>query len=341
MEKKVSQEKFSKADIDAQFLPEGGQLLVGIENNVGVVVKDTLGFGVALLQGTLIDSKNMVVSTFTTNQFGLGKFAFTPKKNCDYTVKIKYDDQEFSFSLGRVNDIGLAMHIENTDTAVQLTLLTNTASLSMVKNTFFSLLIHNGNEAKTISLPKFKETTILKRIPRDLLFPGINILTVFDAKNTPILERLCFNYQGLSIDNTTTKSIIKEGDSLAIKLQYSKLDSLDRISVSVLPATTLAYQPHNSIMSYTLLQPYIKGAIENGSYYFQKIDDKTKNDLDLLLLTQGWSSYDWNTIFYDPPDYDFDFENGIGFKAIREDIKEKHFVLFPFEGVNATAFPSY
>ena len=36
-----------------------------------------------------------------------------------------------------------------------------------------------------------------------------------------------------------------------------------------------------------------------------------ESELDLLLLTQGWSRYDWNSIFNEPPKVFFDFEQGI------------------------------
>ena len=49
-----------------------------------------------------------------------------------------------------------------------------------------------------------------------------------------------------------------------------------------------------------LLTPYLKGYIEKPSYYFNNTDRKKLIELDLLLLTQGWSKYDWNDIFYSP-----------------------------------------
>ena len=49
--------------------------------------------------------------------------------------------------------------------------------------------------------------------------------------------------------------------------------------------------------------PFIKG--------FKNINRKKLNELDLLLLTQGWSKYDWNNIFKKPPINNFEFENGI------------------------------
>ena len=63
-----------KNSIDAQFLPESGHLLHGIVNNIGVVIKDSQGFGLAYVSGEVLDNNNKVLTTFKTNSVGIGKF---------------------------------------------------------------------------------------------------------------------------------------------------------------------------------------------------------------------------------------------------------------------------
>ncbi|GAB4154453.1 MAG: hypothetical protein Tsb0033_02460 [Winogradskyella sp.] len=148
--------------------------------------------------------------------------------------------------------------------------------------------------------------------------PGINILTLFDDNSIPIAERLIFNYNGINIVTSEgSPAITQELDSVSIKLNFKSLDSMGthNISVSVLPQQTQSYNRSHNIISYTFLDPYLNGPIENAKYYFTDITEKKKYELDNLLLTQGWSSYDWNTIFNNPPDINFDYEQGIILKA--------------------------
>ena len=42
-----------------------------------------------------------------------------------------------------------------------------------------------------------------------------------------------------------------------------------------------------------------------------KTNRKKLIELDLLLLTQGWSKYDWKDVFYTPITYQYESENGI------------------------------
>ncbi len=78
-----------------------------------------------------------------------------------------------------------------------------------------------------------------------------------------------------------------------------------------MPEETESYAPNNTIISSFALKPYLKGTVENPEYYFTKLDRKHKYELDILLLTQGWSKYNWDAIFKNPPKQIHQFENGI------------------------------
>uniref|UniRef100_UPI0035678844 hypothetical protein n=1 Tax=Lutibacter sp. TaxID=1925666 RepID=UPI0035678844 len=77
-----------------------------------------------------------------------------------------------------------------------------------------------------------------------------------------------------------------------IKTLNSKLEPvLSQLSISVLPKNSKNFHENQTIKSAFLLTPYIKGTIENPSYYFENSSQKKKEFLDLLLLNQGWSAY--------------------------------------------------
>lgn len=65
--------------------------------------------------------------------------------------------------------------------------------------------------------------------------------------------------------------------------------------------------------------------VENGSYYFKNINNKRKYDLDNLLITQGWSSYDWNKV-NNPINYKF--ENGISIRVnVADNEQESNYLI--------------
>lgn len=326
-------------DVDAQFLPEGGHLLANVQNTIGVAVKNKQGFGIPSVTGEVLDSKNNYVTSFKTNTLGLGRFLLTPSVNDNYTVTFKHLGERFSFPIKDVKPKGISIAVNDLNDQVAVTLKTNTLTYPTIENKPFKLSIHNGSTIKIIDF-KFDSQKMTKLIDYKDLDTGINIFTLFDGQNNPILERLFFKYDGLQIIKSGKVGVKRIQDSLTIKVPFQQINTnaISNISVSVLPADSKSYNRHHNIISYNYLQPYINGHIEKASYYFKTINRKAKFELDNLLITQGWSSYDWSTVFKNAPTNTFAFENGIGFKANVNTNASKQYLMYGLSDNNGDIF---
>ena len=316
--------------LDAQFLPDGGHLIVDIKNSVGIIVKDSLGFGVPEVSGKVIDSKNNSLIDFRTNKFGIGKFSFIPKAEESYKVILDFDQRKQRFPIGKAEPTGIALTMNDLENRVALSFRTNKKTLEKIKNQHFTLAIHNGNILKTIEVSFGNSQEVLKVINYDDLNPGINIFTLFDENNKPILERLFFKYEGIQFLTAENPEVDKSKDSVDIRIRLKNINpkELNNFSISVLPTGTKSYNPNNNIISQTYLQLYIRSFIEDASYYFTDITRKKKIELDNVLLTQGWSSYNWNGIFNNPPKANYEYENGISFRASANIKKVPKYMMF-------------
>ncbi len=323
--------KVISSNLDAQFLPEGGHLLVDVKNTVGVVIKDSLGFGVPFIEGQILNSKNESIITFNTNQFGIGKFILTPSDNELYKAVIDFEGSQQIFDIGLAETHGITLSLSELNNKIILRFATNKNTLKLIQGKTYKLTIHNGDDIKVSEVIFTNNEEILKFINFDDLYPGVNIFTLFDDQNVPLLERLFFKYEGVNLLETGTISYKNEQDSIVISLPVKGIDinQINHFSVSILPEETKSYNHHHNIISYTYLQPFISGFVENAQYYFTDVTRKKKYDLDNLLLTQGWSSYSWNTIFNNPPNIKYTFENGISFKANVNAAKTDKFIMFP------------
>jgi len=323
--------KVISSNLDAQFLPEGGHLLADTKNTVGVVIKDSLGFGVPFTDGQVLNSKNEIINTFKTNRFGIGKFIFTPKDNESYLVIIDFKGTRQSFKIDLAETYGVALSVNDLNNKTILGFATNKNTLKSIRGKVYKLTIHNGNEFKTSEIVFNDDTEIIKVINDSDLFPGINVFTLFNENNVPLLERLVFKYDGIPPIETGKATFKKGLDSTTVFIPFKDIDTsfTNKFSVSVLPEETKSYNHHHNIISYLYLQPYVKGYIENAQYYFRDITRKKKYELDNLLLTQGWSSYDWNNIFKKPSKIIYNFEIGINFKAHVNESETGKFVLYP------------
>ncbi|MBR9913425.1 MAG: hypothetical protein GYB32_01150 [Algicola sp.] len=317
--------------IDAQFLPEGGHLVAETQNTIGVIVKDSLGFGISNVEGVILSESNSIVGKFKTNQFGIGKFLLLPKTNERYVAQLKIDQNTYDFPIQKAAPKGICLSLATIGDKVAITLNTNEATLSEINKTPYQLTLHNGKTIKSIEVDFSDKLSLTKIITADKLFKGMNVFTLFDDRMNPILERLYFNYNGIDIMSTTdTYTVTKNMDSLMVSLPVSKnTSSTGKVSISILPEATRSYNHHNNIISQTYLRPYVKGIIENAAYYFKNIDRKKKFELDNLLITQGWSSYNWTSLFKNTPKITYNFENGISLIANVNNRETGQYLIFP------------
>lgn len=318
--------------IDVQFLPEGGHMVSDIENTIGVIAKNELGFGITNVTCDLLDDTNQIINSFKLNDFGIGKFKFTPQEGKDYKVLLKSPIKEETYILEMPKSNGIVLSLSDLgNRGVALSLKTNEETLANIKNKHYKLIIHNGFDQKIIDISFSNEASIIQLIPLENLFSGINIFTLFDGNNQPLLERLFFNYESIDILKSGEGMAKNSMDSITITLPFENVDpnKFNNLSISVLPSNTKSLPNQQNILSSILLQPYLKSQIQNAAYYFTDIDKKKKYELDNLLLTQGWSSYDWHNIFNNPPKKLYDFETGISVNAIINSKRSGQYLIYP------------
>lgn len=312
---------------DLQLLPEGGHLLAGSINSVGVKLIDDSGAGTAFHDARLLDSRNKEVTSFHSNRFGLSKFFFIPVANEKYKVVLTTDTGEKLEHLlppSKEEGINLINTIRNGEH--HLAVKTNQRTRKLLKDENFIVAVHKNGNYKDLefSFPDDQlEVNIIMKM--DSLFPGVNTVTIFDQDLQPVLERMIFNNQSLNRSRVSASIKSLQNDSLGIELQIAPENFRSSLSISALPAETRAYNPQHNIISAIHLKPYIKGHIDEVSYYLNhKKTPRQEYDLDLLLLSQGWSKYDWSSSFLKVPEELVPHEIGFTIRGKMNNSKKKH-----------------
>ncbi|WP_148638432.1 hypothetical protein [Olleya sp. ITB9] len=317
----INEKKF----YEFKIFPEGGHLISNTINNIGILIKDVNNRGVKISKGKIKNRSGTVIGQFNTNHLGLGSVSFFTKENEIYTFEATLTNGTVIHKKTNSPElIGITLNTNVIDDYFILNILTNDVSLTKLKNKKYRILTHNTRSFKNIYF-NFNNTdkTYTLILKKNELPKGINIVTIFNENNIPVIERLIFNdfeeFQNqLNISNSKIKS-----DSITTILTNNSSEKLF-LSASFLPTETKAYKPTNTIKSQIALKPYVKGHIENPQYYF----NNNYKDLDLLLLTQGWSKYNWDDIFNNATDSYFDFETGIDITAtFNKKIKSNQSVL--------------
>lgn len=325
--------KQSANELDVQLLPEGGYLVSGVQGTVGVKVLNTLGKGVKNITGILHNSKGDSIATFRTNNLGFSKFEFVPESNDIYTVALYLKSGKRKKAiLPKIRQRGIGMSVKRLPlNRIMILLGTNDTTRLESSSKKYTLLFHRDGLLKQMEayFPE-DENYVSFILEPSSLHPGINIITLIDDKGNPIIERLVFNRQKSNIGQLNTFVDIIDGDSISLKLSHANSSGrLSYLSASVLPAETKAYEHQYNILSTFLITPYLKGHIENPKYYFEEFSEKRDEDLDLLLLTQGWSRYNWDNIFKSPPYARKEFETGIDIVGrLNFELRKKQDIMF-------------
>ena len=285
------------AKIDVQFLPESGHFLNNTINNVGVIVTDSLGQGLGNGKVIIKDENAAILSIVDLNRFGIGKFSFIPEKSKSYTAVLAYKGKEVPVLFSpEIDSEGLVLTVSEKKSELEILIKTNDRSLPFYQSEKFILVAQDNENFYNFDI-NFKDFTTAAVVLnlRDLA-AGMNIFTLFNEKMQPIAERLYFNHTNFVVE--TPKTIQRKAieDSLQISIPFDA-EKEGKLSVSILPQKTISYQRNHNILSYNHLKPYVKGDIENAAWYFTDIDSGKKHALDNLLLTRGWSSYNWEKIF--------------------------------------------
>ncbi len=284
------------AKVDVQLLPEGGTMVQGITSRVAIKAIDGNGKGIDV-NGTIVDEKGDEVATFQTAHLGMGSFYFSPVAGKAYTAKMKLrNGTEHSGALPRAEASGYVLTVNQSDTANINAKITLSADL--IGKGDLNLIAHrNGMVYVSAKVSSAKQVARIA-LPNSKFPSGIVQLTLLSPQNQPVAERLVF------VNNASDRVDVKLAE---LKPSYTKREKVDlelasksqgNFSVSVTNADVVAADEENesNIFTSLLLTSDLKGYVEKPNYYFINPDATKREQLDNLLLTQGWRKLDWKAV---------------------------------------------
>lgn len=293
--------KTTSAATDVQFFPESGSLVEGLPSKIAVKAVNSNGLG-ENVTGKIIDNEGSEILGFETTYLGMGAFTLNPAPGRTYRAKVKFaNGTESTIDLPKIEKTGYVLAVNNTDTAkinlkVMLTAdLQNTGELKLVGQ-------KNGNIYFVTKLSSAKQVVSVV-VPKADIPSGLAQITLFSATNVPVAERIIFiNSLADKIDlkmDAVKSSYVRRGKvDLSFTAKANAKPVQGSFSVAVTNNSVVAPDPENESNIYTsmLMSSELAGYIEKPNHYFLNNDAKTKAELDLLMLTQGWRKIDWKKI---------------------------------------------
>lgn len=288
------------------LLPEGGDLVVGVEGNVA--------FKAALPDGTPVEVTGSItgpdgkeVINFASMHNGMGAFKLIPEEGVNYIVHWRDESgKEHQQPLQPAKTLGVSLQVTDKLSDISGTSIGKTFTITRPEDAPDRLkrlnlvAIMDGQlmyEAKINLTAKTKASATL---PTEELGTGMLQLTIFDHNWLPVAERICFvNNQHFEFD---ADAWIAELNTEKRKLNVAEVKISDtmpaNLSLSITDADLDMPLPMaDNIVTATLLTGELRGIVYKPYYYFYSTSDSVGLHLDLVMLTNGWRRYNWNKVF--------------------------------------------
>lgn len=286
----------AKDKYNFEWFPESGKLINGVDNTIAFRCTDAQ-MKPAVVSGTLLNQKGEDLGSFSTNQYGLGYFNYSPVQGMKYLAEMQFPDRSTQkIELPVAETEGIALSVADNDNGKDFTLLLSPRATQTPTEVL--VLAVMDNEIILNQQMQIKDFVAEGSINADNLRDGVLQFFVFDKNNNLLARRTSF--------------LLNKKRQLMVQLQTTQLNlapkGLNNWSF-ILPTGTSG----NFSVSITDLEREIVHAadddlvssllMQSGSTQLirhSKVNDQEVKDL--LMLTGGnrnienWSEYAKRTL---------------------------------------------
>ena len=319
------------------FFPEGGNFITGVLNVVAFKSTDKNGNPLPV-EGVIKNGKDEVISSFKSTHDGMGTFAMVPLENESYQVTIKGAVEKYS--LPKQTREGVVFTVTSLPGRKEFKIV-SAGNNDNFKPAYLIGQIQNHVIIKQSLVSDKKEIT--GSINTADFYSGILHLTVFNKDDMPLAERITFIDNKEYILDATLKSDTINTDKrkrnhFTIALQDTVVGNFS-VSVTDADYASAGNRPVN-IYSWFLMNSDIRGKVHNPGYYFNTAGDSVKNALELVMMTNGWTRFNWRElaqnkarqIVYQDPAY-IKLRGNINIEGTKKPLANKEMIVFfsPFD----------
>ena len=214
------------------FYPEGGNMITGIDATLAVVASTSNGVPLSI-DGIIKDSKDTLVTKFTTDANGLGKFVFEPSGFRTYRAVINDNGKELSYPLPAFNFHKGQLAVTKQAGFYQVRVLLGDSIFKKAALTYVA-----GISRDSLVFAAFGKGLYQVNVDQDKLPQGITTFYLFNKNFELLSERSVYaNNNDILVNITTDKNsyVKKEKVNLNVAVTDASqhpVPSLISISVS-------------------------------------------------------------------------------------------------------------
>lgn len=304
--------KTMETNPELKFYPEGGHLVSEVSSRLafeltGVYTKDKQ------YSGKIFDKNDQEVTSFSTLHEGRGMVGFLPKTDGYYAT---IDGFTRRFNLPDIAPSGIVLSANSrSKDFVTVSLKSNQPD----QNTYY-LVAHTRGYITYASQIRLTGTRGFSKINKATLPEGITHIALLNGAMQPMAERLVFvdKQEGLVVKVSPNKDSygprelatvgIKVTDQAGKPVQGSF--SLSAFNAGLVQNDQSVY----NIRTNLLLSSDLPGHIKDPSQYFTG-NEEANQHLDLLMMVNGWSRFDWSDLGQPESENSFPVEIGLSLEG--------------------------
>ncbi len=283
-------------DYAMQFMPEGGNLIAGIPQVIAFKAIGTDGKAIDV-EGSISDKAGNKLCDIKSSHKGMGHFVLTAQSGMEYTATVTSPKGlTRTFKLPTALTSGCTLQAKQIGGNLLLMKVSTTPDIPVSR---LAAVIQSRGMVEAV----IEDVSRLIRIPLADLMSGIVSIAIVDKESKQIVaERLIFvenkNIATASITPDKQKFSPREKISLGFDIRNSAgVPVAGDFVVSVTDAKAVPMDTTGeNIFSYLLLSSDLHGNIEEPARYFDPENPHRKEQLDLVMLTNGWRRYDISKI---------------------------------------------
>lgn len=295
-EVKVEQPVTDYTNVEVAFLPEGGAMALNAANTLAFKAIDQKGKGVDF-SGKIVNEEGETIISFKSTYKGMGKLIFMPVDGSTYYAMI---DQNPAMKIKLPTALPDAIHLTCRDNGESMGFTMSANMNGDVPRPFYFMASHKGTEVSRKIVMEGSSFSL--NLNKDMFPEGISKITLLDTLMLPFAERLVYVSKGEAdlISLQLSKKVYKPREIVSIRAAalLSEGDSLtSTLSVTVVNQNYFGTGGNSqNIKSYLLLDSELKGGIESPASYFTDDIIPMDQKLDLLMMVNGWRTYQWDEV---------------------------------------------
>lgn len=301
--------RLKSAPWTARAAIEGGQLIANIPARVAVRILSE-GTMPKSWSGHLLNKETGdTISAVTVYNNEIGEVRFLPQANKLYVIHLHdAEGKKTEIPLAQSKANGVAFNSAISSGKLNYAIVFNGVPSKGVgynlMGTIHDQVVFSANIQKSAG-------QINGSVAIDTFPPGVLRLSLFDEKEKPVAERLCFLHQQnlgstlpeLSIDTFSLAPKQRNVWRLAI-------DTFQSLSYAI-QVNDGAYMPEDYFLSDIYLSSDFYTPIRNAPWYLQDVNAEKLAALDALLITEEWERFRWTNLLqgnfpvldYEPDSY--------------------------------------